>query len=84
MTFNGSETTQNVSEGVPEPEVVIMARRSFTRRMSSRRVQPYEWLVLVGDDGSREEWVYLTTPDVDYVRRKFGIPPDVPVLIGRA
>ena len=61
-----------------------MARRSFTRRMTPGMAESPTWLVYIGADCAREEWVTWPTPDETYARRVFRVPPDVPVIIGRA
>jgi len=61
-----------------------MARRPFVRRMTPAQSTHPEWFVLIGADCAREEWVTWPIPDESYVRRVFRIPPDTPVLIGRA
>lgn len=60
-----------------------MARRPFVRRMTPEQAKPTEWLAYIGVDCAREVWVSWPTPDETYVRRKFSIPPDVPILVGR-
>ena len=61
-----------------------MARRPFTRRMTPGKGAPDTWLVYIGADCAREEWVTWPTPDEAYVRRVFRVPPDVPLIVGRA
>lgn len=60
-----------------------MANRPFTRRMTPVTAEPMEWLVIIGDDCSRMEWVKCFIPDETYVRRLLGIPPNIPILVGR-
>lgn len=43
-----------------------------------------EWFVLIGEDCARQEWLKWPTPDETYARRVLRVPPEVPVLIGRA
>lgn len=61
----------------------IMARRPFTRRFTPSRIQTFEWLVLVGDDGGTEHRVMMQVPNENFVRRLLNIPKDTPILVGR-
>lgn len=60
-----------------------MANRPFTRRFTPSQVQPFEWLVLVGNECALEHTVRMAVPDESFVRRLLRIPEEVPILIGR-
>lgn len=57
----------------------------ITLRISSPAPIQYCWLVLAGDDAhivEREFWCAI--PCEQTARLAYNIPPDVPILIGRA
>lgn len=60
-----------------------MANRPFTRKFAPSQTQPYEWLVLVGDECAIEHTVRMPVPDEIFVRRLLRIAEEVPILIGR-
>lgn len=61
-----------------------MAHRQFVRKMTPSQARPFTWLVYIGNDCSRVEWVTCPIPDEDFVRRLLHLPANVPMLIGRA
>lgn len=67
-----------------EKEVAaVMANRPFTRKFTPSQTQPFEWLVLVGDECALEHLIRMSVPDESFVRRLLRIPDEVPILIGR-
>lgn len=58
--------------------------KSFTRHCTLAQAQPFEWLVLIGDDASIERYVQCHSPNEELVRKLLQINEHTPIAIGRA